>query len=337
MAIKKVEMDFEFNNTIPAPPQPTKQMYAQAASNDAVTVDHWRKTWLGNIKANHEKYGPFKESGVGSLFGIFDKKPVIVAGSGPSLANNISDLKDTKGIPILSCLHNFHYMVDHEIPVDYFVSLDAGEVTIEEISEGGSKSHEEYLEATKNFTLLAFIGSSPKLLASWKGKILFFNCPMPDTSLVEEIDKIENFKTYVSTGGNVLGACVYLARLMGATPVVFVGADFCFSYTKKFHAWKSKYDAEVGQAMRAIDIYGNRVLTWQSYYNFKTFFDWVACMVPGIYINCTEGGLLGAYPEGNIKQIQQMELKQLIRIYTFYHEIKEQCVDPTIDERKTLY
>jgi hypothetical protein len=335
---KLVEMEFEFNNTIPKPPAGARDMYKQACANDAITVDHWRDKWIANIQANHKRYGSFGEHGIGKLFGIFDKKPVIVAGAGPSLKNSIEGLKDSGGIPIISCLHNFHFMVDNGIPVDYYVTLDAGEVTVEEISEGGSKTHEEYLKATEGKTLLAFIGTHPKLLESWKGKILFFNCPMPDESIMKEVDAIEVFHTYVSTGGNVLGACAYIARaITGCMPLVFVGADFCFSYIKKFHAWDSKYDANVGDAIRAIDVFGNRVLTWQSYYNFKIFFDWLVCTVPGIYINCTEGGLLGAYPEGNIAQIQQMELKSLIRMYRLYEEIKTQCLDPTTSERKLLY
>lgn len=331
-------MDFDYKNAIPGPPQASKEMYAQACSSDAVTVDHWRKTWIANIAANKATYGSFGANSIGQIYGIYDKKPVIVAGAGPSLKNNIAGLKDTNGIPIISCLHNFHYMIDNDVPVDYFVSLDAGEVTLEEVSEGGAKDHEFYLKASEGKTLLAFIGSSPKLLASWRGKVLFFNCPMPEDTLLKEVDDIEVFHCYVSTGGNVLGACAYIARaITGCMPLVFVGADFCFSYTKKFHAWQSKYDKDVGQAMRAVDVYGNGVLTWQSYFNFKVFFDWLAGAVPGLYINCTEGGLLGSYPDGNISQFLYMDLKKLIEIYSLYHQVKAQCLDPTVSERKILY
>lgn len=335
---KTIEMHFEFMNTIPGPPRKSDELYAQACSNDAITVSTWRDRWLSNIRANLEKFGPFKNNSIGSLFGKYARQPVIVAGSGPSLAGNVKDLKDTKGIPILSCLHNYHFMEDNGIKVDYYVTLDAGDVTLEEISEGGEKTAEEYLESTKDKTLLAFIGSPPKLLSAWRGKVLFFNCPIPSQEVMDEVAKIDNFHTYVSTGGNVLGATAYIARaILGCNPLVFVGADFCFSYTRQFHPWKSKYDKDLGQAMRAIDVYGNSVLTWQSYYNFKTWFDWLVCNVPGLYINCTEGGLLGAYPEGNISQIKQMELKQMVRMYSMFEEMRTQCENPLTDERKILF
>jgi hypothetical protein len=62
--------------------------------------------------------------------------------------------------------------------------------------------------------------------------------------------------------------------------------------------------------VRATDVFGHRVKTWQSYYNFKCWFESRACSVPGTYINATEGGILGSYPEGNIEQIKQMAFKR---------------------------
>lgn len=338
MAIKQIEINLEYMNVIPNPPKKAPELYAQACSSDGITISTWRDIWLSNIKANHAAYGPFKDRSVGQLYSKFEKKPCIIVGSGPSLKNNYEVLKDTKGIPVISCLHNFHFMVDHEIPVDYYVSLDAGEITIKEISEGGKLTHEEYIKATKNKTLIAFIGSSPKLLETWKGKILFFNCPIPDRGLLDEINAVEEFYCYLSTGGNVLGACMYIAKaILGCNPIVFVGADFAFSYVNKFHGWDSAYDKDLGHALRTMDVYGMPVKTWQSYFNFKLFYEWVAMTVPGLYINCTEGGTLGAYPEGNIIHIMQMPLKHLIRMYSLHEDIKEQCMTPEVVNNKILY
>jgi len=304
--IKTVEMEFEFMNIIPAPPRTSAEMYQQACSNDKVTLDSWRDIWIKHAKENHKNYGPFSENSAGSLYDKFRHKPVIVAGAGPSIKNNVSDLKDTKGIPIISCLHNFHFMVDNEIKnIEGFVSLDAGDVVIKEISEGPIK---------------------------------FFNCPVPDPQVTAEFKAIEEFNCYVSSGGNVLGACAYMAKAWaGANPICFVGADFAFSYTKKFHGWDSSYDKDIGNCLRATDIYGHKVLTWQSYFNFSQFFAWLACNVPGLYINCTEGGIMGAYPEGNIHQIMQMDLKKLIRMYSINEDMKSQCMEPQLPDNRILY
>ena len=116
---------------------------------------------------------------------------------------------------------------------------------------------------------------------------------------------------------------------MGANPIIFVGADFCFSYTKKFHPWDSKYDGNLGMTIRCVDVYGNKALTWQSYYNFKTFFDWMAQIVGGIYINATEGGIFGAYPEGNIKHVRQMALSEVLRMYSMFEDYRSQYENPS--------
>lgn len=338
--IKNVDMVFEFKNSIARAPQAASDMYAQACSNDKVTVNTWREKWISNVKATKARFGSFKEHGLGQLFGINVGRPCIVVGSGPSLKNNIEELKKAHevGIMVISCLHNYQYMHDHNVHVDYFVSLDAGEVVIPEISEGGKLSHAEYLESTKDKTLLAFVGSHPSLFDAWKGNVLLFNCAVPDQDYNNVINEIEPFFTRISTGGNVLGACTYIAKaIFGSNPIIFTGADFSFSYTRKFHAWDSKYDADIGQAIRGVDIWGNSVLTWQSYYNFKTWFDWVAENVPGIYINCTEGGLLGSYPEGNIASIRQMTLKDCLWMYSMHEEMRAQCENPEIDDHKILF
>lgn len=335
---RRAEILLEYQNYIETPPVQPAQMYAQASSADGVTVNHWAKTWIKNIKANKARFGSFADHGLGKLWGTLAHKPAIIAGAGPSLKVNGHELKNRNGMTLISCLHNFHFMEDNGVDVDYYVTLDAGPVVIEEVSEGGTKTEEEYWALTKNRKLLAFIGTDPQLFEKWQGEVYFFNAPVPDSAYMAELDSIERFGTYVSSGGNVLGACLYIAKgIMGANPIAFVGADFAFSYEKKFHAWDSKYDASLGYVIKAIDVYGNKVLTWQSYANFKAWFDWVAVKIPGLYINCTEGGTFGAYPDGNLMAVKQMDLKDFFRMYNLHHELQQQCNNPEQGEKKVLF
>jgi hypothetical protein len=332
--MRKTEITLEFQNYIERPPVPTESLYAQSCSNDAITISSWRDIWISQVKTNHAKFGPFKDRSIGTLFGKNKHRPAIIAGSGPSLKVNAHELKNRGDLMLISCLHNFHFFEDQGIAPDYYVTLDAGPVTIEEVSEGGSKTPEEYWALTKERTLLAFVSTHPELLAKWQGKILFFNAPVPDEAFVKTVDELERFNTYVSTGGNVLGACLYIARAIMQSPtIVFIGADFAFSYDKKFHAWNSKYDKNLGHVLKAIDIYGNAVKTWNSYANFKAWFECVAMKCPGVWINCTEGGTFGAYPEGNIMAIRQMELKAFLEMQEMGELIKESCVNPSIEQR----
>lgn len=334
------EIICSYQNLIEGPPAKPQELYAQSCSNDKVTVDAWRATWLANVKANKAKFGSFKEHSLGKLWGKFQNQPCIVVGSGPSLKGNGHVLKQNKSIPVVSCLHNFHFLedLDLEHPVDFYVSLDAGEVTVEEVSEGGTKSAEEYWAMTKSRTLLAYIGSSPRLLEKWQGKIFFFNAPVPDEAYQKEQSDIELFNTTVSNGGNVLGAALYIAKgYLGCNPIAFMGADFSFGYTHKFHAWDSKYDKSMGNCVHLTDVYGNRVLTWQSYANFKSWFDFIVSKVPGVWFNCTEGGCLGSYPSGNIMQVKYMDLSDFFVMYQMSNHLKEQSENSEIKNVNILF
>lgn len=332
-------MDLDYQNYIELPPVTPKQMWSQACTNDETTINSWRPKWIENIRKNHESYGPFSDSSIGEIFGAHQNKPCILAGSGPSLAYNGHLLKDRGDIPLVSCLHNFHFFEDREIDVDYYVSLDAGDITAEEVSEGGKKTEEEYWDLTKNRTLLAWIGSSPKLLEKWQGKILFYNAPVPDEEVINAQEELEVFNVFVSNGGNVLGACLNIAKaFLGCAVTAFVGADFCFGYDKRFHGWDSKYDAHMGHCISVVDIFGNKVKTWQSYNNFKAWFDNIALTVPGIYVNCTEGGTMGAYPQGNIMAIQQTPLAAFLDAFNRnVKEMKACCDNPQIEEKRIFF
>jgi hypothetical protein len=333
-----VEMILDFQNNIENPPMSPKEMYAQAASLDSPTVDYWSATWLKNIKANRDKFGPFSKKSCAPFYNYFQYKPCIVAGAGPSLKKNGHLLKDRGGIGLMSCLHNFHFFEEKDIHVDFYVTLDAGPVTVEEVYEGGIHPEDWYWERTKNKKLLAFIGSNPELLAKWQGEIYFFNSPVPSQDYMDKLKEIEEFHHYVSTGGNVLGATLYLAKgFMGANPIAYVGADFSFSYMRRFHSWDSKYDADLGLVIKMTDIFGNKVLSWQSYANFKYWFDQLALRVPGIWINCTEGGTLGSYPEGNIYAIKQMKLADFLAMYHVSKHLEAQMIDTKTEDRKILF
>lgn len=310
-------------------------LWRAACSNDDITIVSWRDQWIKQIKENKEHFKSFKEHSVGNLFNKYKYQPAICIGSGPSIKNNVADLKNKGDVVTVSCLHNFHFLEDNGVGADYYVTLDAGEVTVEEVYEGGQHDEEHYWKLTEGKTLLAFIGAYPELLKKWRGKVYLFNSPIPNEEVTKEIDDVEQFNAYVSTGGNVLGACVYLARaVFGCVPIAFMGADFAFGYDQKFHGWDSKYDKRLGHAIRVTDVFGNKVSTWQSYNNFKSFFDNMVCRVPGLWFNCTEGGTLGAYKEGNIAQIRQMLLKDFLVQWNIHAQLEDQFINTDNKEGK---
>jgi hypothetical protein len=333
--IKTANIQLELQPYIQHPPQSLQQMYGSACSSDGATIQTWRPKWIANITQNSKDYGPFASKGLGLLHQSWLGGNCIIAGSGPSLALNIGKLKDRpKHMKLISCLHNFHAMEDNGAEVDYYVTLDAGPITVHEVSEGGSKTPDEYWNLTASRTLIAFIGTEPELLRRWQGTVLFYNAPVPDESYMKEVAAIDPFHQYVSNGGNVLGASMYIAKAwLGAVSLVFIGADFAFSNRDKvkFHYWDSQYDASIGQTIRTVDIYGNSVKTWPSYHNFKLWFDYVSQVCPGIYINASEGGTFGAYREGNIMTVLQMDLESVFNMHQMSDKLRYRVDEPTAE------
>jgi hypothetical protein len=335
--IKKthVPMLLSFQGTIDAPPVSKEQMYGQSCQNDAVTVNHWSKIWLDHTKINASKFDIMNNT-VMLDYGKYAYRPVICAGSGPSLKKN-AHLLTTKPdeIGLVSCLHNFAYFIDLGIKCDGYVNLDAGDITIPEMSQGGKHPADYYWNATKDCTLIATPVSKPELLDRWQGRILFFKAPVPDMAYMIEEQKVCPLEVYFNVGGNALGAAYYHARaILGGTPIVFVGADFSFDYTRKFHSWESPYDKQFSGVTPCTDVFGNRVYSWPSYVNFAQWFIHQSMggngNNPAMFINCTEGGILGAFPNGNLASIKQMALIDFLAIYT-HHKMTPDLVkgDPT--------
>jgi len=345
LRVEKVALQYQ--PLIPATAVNKSRMRQQACSNDESTVDHWRPTWLKQIKQNKEYFGSFAEHSISQLYRVGEFTPCIVAGSGPSLKYNAHELKNRNGLTLISCLHNFHYFEDLDLEPEYYVSLDAGDIVLKEVSEGGKLSADEYWAKTKNRTLVAYVGSNPELFEKWQGEVYLFNAPTPDNKLNDEIEKIEMFRHYISSGGNVLGACLYLAKaIFGCRTTAFIGADFSFGYPDiddkgdphhSFHSWKSSYDKDMGATVRVNDLFGNKIHSWPSYLNFSAFFNWVSQAVPGEYINATEGGVMGATNDGNIDSFKYMSLKDTIHHLTMHRDLDESMADPEFKIRKILY
>jgi hypothetical protein len=321
------ESDLQFQGYIENPPvRNAKELYHKACANDGVTIDTWFDTWIKYIKDNNEKYN-FKENSAYQEFGKSALKPTIIIGAGPSLKKNIAVLAKEKGdMIVVACLHAFAFLEDNGVHADYYVNLDSGPITIEEMCQGGKEKPEYYWNLSKERVLITTVTGHPDLHAKWQGKKLFYGVMASTPEFAAAYAQITDFNLIFSVGGNTLGACLYFAKaILGACPIVYMGADFAFGMDKKFHSWDSPYDQQYSGLNWAYNVFGYKVGTWPSYYNFKNWFEFIACggqgNQPGMYINCTEGGILGAYAEGNIRQITQMRLTDFFWTYNLHKQL----------------
>lgn len=339
--LKTINIDLLYQPSIDAPPPQLGDLYEHACSGDGVTVDAWKEIWIKNMKANKEHFGSFASKTIGKLYKSNAQKPAIVIGSGPSLKDSIVALKENaeakSKVLTISCLHNFGYFEDEGFHADYYLSLDSGPIVMKDVSEGRKLPAEEYWAKTKGKTLLAYVASDPELFKLWQGDVYLFNCLIPDLETKEALNAIEKFSHYVSCGGNALGGCMYVAKaIMGSDAIHYVGADFCFDYDNTFHSYSTHYD-QPGAYVVHPDCFGVPRKSWRSYMNFKFFFDHIAMTIPGRWINCS-GGVLGAYPSGNLKHFEYRSLENAMDMYRMnervFLESREEATGKVLDKKR---
>lgn len=335
-----VEMTLQVQPTIEGIPAGKEAAWRAATRNDDITTKTWAKQWIDQTKENMKNFDVLGNT-VMKLHGAAANKPCILMGSGPSLSKNWKDLIGDgdksigrKDIPIVTNVHNFPFCEDRNLMTcsDYYVILDAGEICLKEMYEGGMHADdpEWYWKKTEGRTLIAYHAIDPEFAKKWKGHIYWYATPPASEELAIEMMKIisPSLIPWFNVGGNVMGAALYFARaILGCSIPVFMGMDLSFSYDRKFHPWDCWYNDKFSGVIPWTDIFGNRVYTWQSYFGFKNWFDFIACggngNNPQIWINATEGGILGSYNEGNIKQIIQLDLKAALSMLNAFHKIPD--------------
>jgi len=268
------------------------------------TLEGWEKIWTKNLVENNNRWN-FQKYSAKKLKDTNKRGACFLIGAGPSLKYNIRFLKDKKGI-IIASSHILKTLLANGIKPHYVIVLDAKDVQAEFLDVG---------DESKNLTLISDILVSPLIWDKWKGKVLFFQAETFD-KIKEMIRKYTDFDCEITTGGHVIGAAYIIACSMKSKRIVFVGTDYCndlspaIKYSNNLYGEDDKNSGS--DAMITCDIQGKGVYTLLRQYINKFWLDCISFQFPDIeHINATEGGILGAYLEGNLKTIKQMRLKEV--------------------------
>lgn len=280
---------------------------------------NWRNIWIPNIKANTKFIGDFSRYGYYNICGTKEGRTAYLVGGGPSLRHNITDLKKTKDADIWTSAHTLKYLVKNGIRPDYTVVLDGKDRQAEWLDIG---------DESKGMNLLMDIHCTPKIFNVWKGPMIFFrSTAMAEDAFTREQYAITDFDHVALSGGNVITSAYYMIMRMGYKRVVFVGNDLANDVNDvRIHYADGSVDDGMIDRMESekegksyqdpfrdssieCDIQGLGVWSRGRMFNYKYWLDLRSQENTGIeHINATEAGILGAYPEGNIKSIKQMRL-----------------------------
>lgn len=303
---------------IEAPPQPMEILAHQASGPDGLTCTAFGQLWTDNLLENSKSYDFLQNSAMLEHM-KFMYYPAVVIAAGPSLKKNVHLLKEHNDVVRCSCLHCFAYLMDQGVKVNYWLAIDAQPEMATVIYDGGKKPRAEYQEMMKDQVLICNTCINPKVLSEWKGKVLFFNtmANVPEYQKAAE-EKCKDLVTF-NQGGSVTGACLYMARaILGCGPIAFVGLDLAYSKAGMYYPWNDEmtHQSKIPNATAMTDIYGDRVITDGSWLSFKSWIEFTACGgsigAKHNFYNCTEGGILGAHPQGNLRKLMPMDLKQFL-------------------------
>lgn len=273
------------------------------------------KMTLNNIRMNSSTIYFFKSIWIRSNFSnfkyilksyqlfdfknMFNNKPIIVVGAGPSLNKNVHLLKELKGkICIISAFSAAKVLEKEGIVPDFITTIDSLQYGITDFEA--------------NIPLICTKHCNRELLEKHKAnKIFSINSNEFLKSILENI-KEDN----VFPGTTVTYFCSTIASYFGASEIILIGQDF--SWTKEdTHAKGSVHNKNLygykeyhHYNMPVEDMYGNTVYTNKPFMKFKESFEEYVKILPENIrlIQASEGGL-------KIEGAETRILRECIDIY----------------------
>lgn len=236
----------------------------------------------------------------------FEGLPAIIIAAGPSLDNNIRDIQGAVGKAVLICVDTaLPVLFRHGITPDFVTSIDYNAPTYEKIADLAldPKSREINLICTSWVT-----EKVPKIFPV---KTIFW--AFGDSALENWINEAMGGKMSIGGAGTVAHLNFLAAKTMGCDPVVFVGQDLAYSYTKE-HASQVVFTGSLplenmqDDVLMVKGVNEPEVPTTRSMHGYRKLFeDWIR-ISKGKVINATEGG---AWIEG----AENMALSRVVDMF----------------------
>ena len=229
--------------------------------------------------------------------------PAILVAAGPSLNDNIEDLKKAKNKAFILAVDTaMKPLLKAGIVPDAFVTIDAKKpMKLVEV------------DAAKDIPIIAPITANYDILKEQRGKkIFYFDGYMLAQSAYMEVGKI---LPDVSTGGSVACSGFSLLYKMGFDRIILVGQDLAYTNNKS-HADGTFQDVMPHEETEGmIRVKGNYEETVPTISNLKVYLDWFKMYIEGAkkhrdtlrVINATAGG---AYIEGTELMTLQEAIEQ---------------------------
>jgi hypothetical protein len=225
-----------------------------------------------------------RDADAGRLLGRFTNVPVVIVSAGPSLDRNVYELRGFEGRCVILAVDTaLRPLLAAGITPHAVIIADPSELNARHIVNAMPESA----------FLIAEQAIHQSALQSASRRFLFGLGLFPDPLFA----KFGFGKSRIEAWGSVATSALDLACRMGASPIIFVGQDFGYSWNREyasntiFHG--SSFDAVVSGRERVRDIRDGDTLTTDNLIAYRDYFIRRTKQSPGTrFINATEGGIL---------------------------------------------
>ncbi len=241
---------------------------------------------LGNVKEM------LKDPYLSCLKDTYKDVPAFIIANGPSLDQNIQQLKKIQGRGLIISVESaIKPLMKNEIKPDI--------LTIIERTKATYTCHFENIHYPKDIALFCLALVDKHVFPSFQGeKIPIYRA---SEAINQWMNKYLGDGSALNAGANVSHLAMELAAYLGANPIVFVGQDYAFGPNGMTHSKDSIYYEERGARTREIIhsrpvVYvegnnGEMIPSYQLWVDFRHGLERKIAMHPDkIFFNATEGG-----------------------------------------------
>lgn len=255
------------------------------------TIEQRIGGWIDNLKAN-QKYinGGY---GVVSLVNSLANVPVIVIGSGPTLDFNIEDLRGLEDRAMLICAGSaLAALQDAGVYPNLVLMSDSFANNLRSLNSVHIPKYNFILDSFVHPTIVEALQEAKRIY--WYHTPPIVGCPFTFAlrSWTGHIGEI------ASGGCGATAAWSVAVSVCGGSPDILVGLPEAYYDPQKHYSSRVMATHDVYIYKSAVEItadaFGVRCYTNKAYKSFAMWFHDAFSRIPGIHINCSEGGIVKA-------------------------------------------
>lgn len=185
---------------------------------DINTITKFSKQWLINTIYNISKIQEGKACLLSNLKDKFHGQTALIAGAGPSLADNLQNIKDNRNKFVIFAVNKTaKYLMQNGVTPDFIVCLDARNM---------DKTLGEIGHLLNNTNCIIDIRTDSSVM-NMNFKHIFVNFAETDF-FIKNLEKYNSFMEYYESGGSASTFALMAAAKMGFSKILLSGIDLAF-------------------------------------------------------------------------------------------------------------